>query len=328
MASELAPDGAVRLRIDRVELRDVKAVASLASLTAASAALTDVTISLRTAPEGGGPFARLACLRVGELRLGGANVEMAAVPRAAGGMPRKWRLDPLAALDGTVHAEVADAAWMFDADVTIPISAGRIDFNRATVEHVGLDSSMGISRMGIYVDAPNGRTYLYLLSATHVPGARFERRGELLAPWSGDHGAIDLQPFFECLLTGMSIGSPATGARDMAARTRVSAELRLGDGVIGDERNRLVLEGREQGNNRIELASGPSTPGVVVRVPELRARESRVEVAGDAVSTGALAATLSVRLNDVLASSTVSLSIAELTLRDIACGAVEAAARG
>ena len=37
-------------------------------------------------------------------------------------------------------------------------------FNRVTVEHVGPDSSMGLSPMGLYVDAPNGRNYLYLLA--------------------------------------------------------------------------------------------------------------------------------------------------------------------
>ena len=93
-------------------------------------------------------------------------------------------------------------------DVTIPVSGGRIDFNRATVEHIGPDSSMGVSRMGVYVDAPNGRTYVYLLSATHVPGAAFERRGGLLSSRVSDRGSIDLQPCAECFLRRLNLAAP------------------------------------------------------------------------------------------------------------------------
>jgi hypothetical protein len=320
VSSELEPGDTPKLRIERVEVRDLKLQTPRGLVRAARAVLSDVTVRLRTAPQAGGPLDAPESLSVGELRLEGASVEPHAMPPRAAGPHRSWRLDPLASLDGSLHADITDATWVFDADVTIPITRGRIDFNRATVEHVGPDSSMGLSRMGIYVDAPNGRTYLYLLSATHVPGASFERRGALLPSWTGDRGSIDIQPFVEGLISGIPLGAPATGARDMLARTRVRAELQLGNGVLGDDRDRVVLAGREQGKNRIELSSAPSGTGIVLRMPELSAGESHFQHFGRVVSTGALAATLSVQLKDLGEAPSVSASITELTLHDIVIG--------
>jgi hypothetical protein len=319
MSSEIESPDRSTLRIERIEVRDVKLQTPLGLVSAALATLTNVTADLRTAPQVGGSLGPFAGVTVGELRLEGASVEQVVVPPLAVGGPRKtWRLDPLGSLDGTLHADITDAAWVFDADVTIPISHGRIDFNRATVEHVGPDSSIGLSPMGIYVDAPNGRTYLYRLSASHVPGATFERRGVLLASWTADRGSLDLQPFVECLLSGMPIGALATGTRDMIARTRVNAELRLGDGVIGDDRNHVLFAGRDQGNNAIELSS-PSGAGLVARMPQLSALESRCEIPGAVISTGALSATLSVQAKGFSAATSASASVAELTLHNFVC---------
>lgn len=321
VTSEPESDGLQGLRIERVELRDLRLVTPFARVSAATAELSNVAARLRTAPHAAGALDRLAGpLTIGELRLTDARVELRVEPTRTGNRsPAGWRLEPLAALDGTVHADVADAAWVFDADVTLPISRGRLDFNRATVEHVGPDSSMGISRMGIYVDAPNGRHYLYLLSATQVPGATFERRATLLPFGSGDRGSIDLRPFVECLLAGLPLGSLASGTQQMIARTRLRAELQPGDGAIASDRDRVVLTGRERGKNRIELSSTPTGPGFVLRIPELSAAESQVERFGWVASTGALSATLSAQLGSVPAAPSLAVGIADLTVRDIAC---------
>ncbi|QJW83340.1 hypothetical protein HK414_01260 [Ramlibacter terrae] len=95
-----------------------------------------------------------------------------------------WSLAPLAAAEGTLRAKILDAHLIFDADVTVPIRQGRIDFKDATVEHVGPDSRMGASRLGLYVDAPNGRSYLYQFPTSLVPGVEYEKRGALLGPGS------------------------------------------------------------------------------------------------------------------------------------------------
>src|SRR6185369_1954366 len=112
-------------------------------------------------------------------------------------------------------------------------------------------------------------------------------------------------------------GAPAAGTRDMLARTRISAELRLGNGVIGDEHQRIVLAGREQAKNRVELSFAPAGPGFVLRMPELSASESHVELFGKVVSSGALVAGLSLQRRSLAAASPVTVSIADLTLTDL-----------
>jgi hypothetical protein len=327
VSSELEPDGSQRVHIERVDVRDLKLDSSLGAVSAASASLSNVTVRLGAAPRSAGPLGRLRELGVGELRLEGARIEAPIVlpPNAFGGPNTDWRLEPLSSLEGSMRADITDAHWVFDADVTIPIAGGRIDFDRATVEHVGPDSSMGISRMGVYVDAPNGRTYLYLFSATHIPGAVFERRGALFARRTGSRGSIELRPFVECFLSGVPMGALAAGIRDIIARTRVSADLRLGDGVMGDERNRVVLAGREQGRNRIELSS-VAAGEATLRVHDLSVAESRLEMSGKAFTTGPLSATLSLRVTNFPARPIASATIAELSVRDVAYGERQGAA--
>jgi hypothetical protein len=320
VSSDVEPGGELlTLRAKRIELHDADLETALGSVRAASIELSNVAVRLPLSRSAEGPKKRFTGVTVEELRLKDASLAPLAVPlRGAYGAQQRWWLDPLGALDGALHAEIVDAAWIFDADVAIPITGGRIDFNRATVEHIGPDSSMGVSRMGVYVDAPNGRTYLILLSATHLPGVHFEQRGGGLLPrWSGDRGSIELQPLLECLLSGMPIGTLATGTRDMVSRTRMHGEFRLGDGVIGTERHRVVLAGRERGRNHVGLSSAPSGRGIVVRMPELSANESHWEFSGAVVAIGESSATLSVQLDYAASTPAVVVSIAEMALQEI-----------
>ena len=307
------------LRVKRIEVHDLDLQTALGSVRAGSVELSNVAVRVPLSQSAEGATKRFPAVTIDELRLKDVSLAPLAVPlRGADGARQRWWLDPLGALDGTLHADIVDAAWIFDADVTIPISAGRIDFNRATVEHIGPDSSMGVSRMGVYVDAPNGRTYLILLSATHVPGAHFERRsGSLLPGWSDDRGSIELQPLLECLLSGVPMGTFATGTRDMVSRTRVRGEFRLGDGVIGNQRDRVVLAGRESGRNHVGLSSAPSGRAIVLTMPELSAADTHWELSGAVVATGALSATLSVQLDYSASTPAVSVSIAEVALHEI-----------
>jgi hypothetical protein len=319
VSSGVEPGGErLELRATRIEGHDVDFLTSLGSVRAASMELSNVVVRLLLPQPAEGQKERFTSVTIDELRLKDARLAPLAGPlRGADGARQRWWLDPLGALDGTLHADIVDAAWIFDADVTVPISGGLIDFNRTTVEHIGPDSSMGVSRMGVYVDAPNGRTYLILLSATHVPGVHFERRdGGLLPSWSGDRGSVELQPLLECLLSGMHIGTFATGTGDMVSRTRLRGEFRLGDGVIGNQRHRVVLAGRESGRNQVGLSSVPSGRGIVLRMTELSASEAHWESSGAVVETGALSATLSVQL-DAASTPAMLVSIAELTLHEI-----------
>jgi hypothetical protein len=328
VSSEATSDGRSTLRIERIELRDVKMQTTLGQVSAAGAVLSNLVLRLRSGerPAGlrdalDGLRDRLESLTIGELTLQAARMEIETLPTRPADRPRRtWHLDPLAVLDGSLHADITDAAWVFDAHVTIPIRRGRIDFDRATVEHIGPDSSMGISPMGLYVDAPTGRHYLYLLSGTQVPGATFEQRRGLLPFSSGARGSLELQPFLEYRLSGPPLGAPAAGLHEMVARTRVSGTFQPGNGALGNDRGRVVLTGCDRGLNRLELSSANPGPGVVLRIPELAVAETRFELPAMPVSTGAIAGALSVRLTDPPAGPTALISIVELTLRDIVAG--------
>jgi hypothetical protein len=307
------------LRVAHIELNDVDLQTSRPCFRAVSLELSNVTVRSPSWWPSSGRTEGIRTVEIEQMHLKQASVGPCPVPIGnAGNAQRHWQLEPLRNLEGTLHADIVDAAWIFDADVTIPISDGCIDFNRATVEHIGPDSSMGVSRMGVYVDAPNGRTYLFMLSATHVPGAHFEQRsGGLLPGWRGDRGSIELRPLLECALSGMPLGRLAAGTRDMLSRTRMSGEFRLGDGVIGDDQHRIVLVGRERGKNHVALSSAESGTGIVLRTGDLAVAEVHWRSSGAVVSAKDLRATMSVQLNDAASEPHVSLNIAELTLDDV-----------
>ena len=161
---------------------------------------------------------------------GAPRIGDTAAAQAAGSA---WCLGPLAAADGRIRAEIVDAHLMFDADVTVPIGGGAIDFNEVTVEHVGPDSSMGVSRLGVYVDAPNGRSYVYQFASTPIGGVEFERRGGPLGAWVSNRGNLRLKPFVEGLLrqARSERGAGVTEeARQMLERTALSGDVELSDG--------------------------------------------------------------------------------------------------
>src|SRR5690606_32942721 len=138
----------------------------------------------------------------------------------------------LAGADGTLRAEIVDAHLLFDAEVTVPIRHGRIDFQDAAVEHVGPDSRMGVGREGLYVDTPNGRSYLYRFPSGPVAGVEYEQRGALLGPFVTDRGVLRLQEFLEWLLRHPE-GQPLSfteQARLLFARTALAGDVQLGDG--------------------------------------------------------------------------------------------------
>jgi hypothetical protein len=188
-----------------------------------------------------------------------------------------WSLGPFAAANGTIRAEILDAHLLFDADVTVPIREGKVNFNDATVEHVGPDSRMGISHLGLYVDAPNGRSYLYQFPAAPVAGVAYERRGPLLGALVMDRGHLQLQPFGEALLR-QGRGGPGAGlteqARLLFERTALSGDLRLGDGRLAAAGLQVDLVGREQGRNTIGLHSEAVGRGLSADIASLSARNA------------------------------------------------------
>jgi hypothetical protein len=215
---------------------------------------------------------------IGNLELGGLKLSFSLSPDAADHLPATadaWSLGPLAGANGTVRAQIVDAHLIFDANVTVPVVAGQTHFNDATVEHVGPDSRMGVSRMGLYVDAPNGRSYLYQFAAVPVAGVEFERRGALLGARVSDRGHLRLQEFAEGLLRqGLrtASGGLTEQSRQLFDRTSLSGEVRLGDGKFSAGGVAGEMIGRASGRNMVRLSSESVGHGLSAEIAALSVR--------------------------------------------------------
>ncbi|MDB5897560.1 MAG: hypothetical protein JWP41_1162 [Ramlibacter sp.] len=236
----------------------------------------------------------LVKMQAGRPRLGALAAASAEIPAvklhgpvsadiAAGQAPAgSWCLGPLAAADGTMRAKILDAHLLFDADVTVPIRDGQIHFKDATVAHVGPDSRMGVSRLGLYVDAPNGRSYLYQFSSAPMAGVEYERRGAVLGPWVTDRGHLRLQPFGESLLR-QPAGGPALRfteqARHLFDRTAISGDVQLGDGKFAAPGAQAELAGRADGRNLVRVHSEAVGRGLTIEVPSLSVCKAILEAA-------------------------------------------------
>lgn len=228
-------------------------------------------------------------------RLAAASVELRGLTasstlRASTSPPLgTWRFDMLRGMDGTLRAFVTDAAWIVDADITLPLQHGRLNFDRVVVEHVGPNSVMGLSRGGLYLDAPHlGRRYLYVFTAPEVPGASFEQRAD-----GQQHiayrGAIDLHAFMAGLLggAGRALGRPADPAVfTMLDRTRLTGELQCGDGLLSMPGGRVVFSGKSVGRNRIGLSSAVLARELLLRLPDLQADELQLDLPQGWLTTG------------------------------------------
>ncbi len=299
-------------RVARVEFADVALTVAHGTARVARAVATGVD----AAPAfDRASFAQLQVNGVDFVLPLGGTAGIATRPIARGA----WRVEPAAGMDGRIHAYVKDAAWVVDADVTLPIVEGRIDFARATVAHVGPDSALRLGRGELYVDAPNGRRALVRFPGHVPPGAHFESRGPLTAADAPRRGAIDLQPFVEALLSGRVHAVPAAGASAMVERVRLAGELQLGDGVVGDARSSLTLTGRAQGRNRVELSSPADRRGFGVRIAQLSAVDLMLHAADRALTAARLVASVELRLR-VGAAPVIEGRIVEATLDDVTIG--------
>jgi hypothetical protein len=210
-----------------------------------------------------------------------------------------WCLAPLAGANGSIRAEIIDAHLLFDADVTVPIRQGQVKFNDATVEHVGPDSRMGVSRLGIYVDAPNGRSYLYQFSSAPVAGVEYERRDAMLGPRVTSRGNLQLQEFGEGLLHQPRLGQ-ALGfteqTRRLFDRTAVSGEVRLSDGRFAAPAVQADLVGRADGRNVVRLHSEAVGRGLTVDMTSLAVRNAVLSSRDKQVGCDEIAGKLMLRL--------------------------------
>jgi hypothetical protein len=208
-------------------------------------------------------------------------------------------LGPLADAEGTIRAEIIDAHLMFDAFVMVPMRQGRIDFNDATVEHLGPNSRMGVSRLGIYVDAPNGRSYLYQFASAPVAGVGYEQRGTLLGRFVTDRGSLHVQRFGEWLLR-QPLGGQAHGLTEQARllfdRTALSGDVQLGDGTLAAPALKAQLAGRAEGRNVVRLHSEAVGRGLTADMAALSVGNASLNLGQTRIDCEQLAGSLTLRL--------------------------------
>jgi len=290
----VAAHGALEFGLRRLEMASLRVASGPLVLEVGKLAFDQLVALVRI--DGGG--VRLSKLEAAGAELSGVKVRGPLDFAPAAG---PWTLGPLAGADGTVRAEIVDAHLLFDADVTVPIRRGRIGFEDATVEHVGPDSRMGVSRLGLYVDAPNGRSYLYQFSSPPVAGVEYERRGAMPGPWAvTDRGSLQLQPFAEWLLR-QPLGGQAHGlteqARLLFGRTAVSGQVQLGDGPFAAPFAQADLVGRSGGRNVVRLHSQAVGRGLTAEIASLSARNAASVLGGTRLECDELAGALTLQLS-------------------------------
>lgn len=272
-------------------------------------------------------FAGLA-LDVAGVEISGVKLEgpLPALPPANEGnaSAAAWSLGPLAAAEGAIRAEIVDAHLVFDANVTVPIRQGRIRFNDATVEHVGPDSRMGVSRLGIYVDAPNGRSYLYQFPSAQVAGVEYERRAALLGAMVSDRGSLMLQPFAEALV-GQLRGGQGLGVTEQARllfdRTAITGEVRLSDGKLVAPGLQAELQGRAKGHNTVRLNSDAVGRGLVAQIDALSVRDAVIQSGDKSFACAEITGALTLRLLVEGKQLRFALDVATLKLSGLRLGA-------
>lgn len=321
LALTAAPDGHVTLAAERMVVQGVQVVTDHVRMDIAQVALDDVRAEVM--PIAGAPaLTRFAARHLVVDRLQ-AGIARGAI--AGDGAPSPVQLDALASLDGLVHAFVTDALWFVDADVSVPIRQGSIDFNKVEIEHIGPNSTLGVSPAGIHVEGPAGQRRVPVVAFGPVPppGVAFETRGRF--PFArGDRGRIDLLPFLQAFLAAPPGQPPAQPADPnlVAAldRTRIRGEVRIGDGTLARGGQRVELAGREAGKNRCSLDSPALGQRLVIGVPEFAAGAAILALPGLEVRTATLEAAVEAHLLGREAppdGPRVVLSIAQATLHDV-----------
>ena len=292
-----AQDGVPEIGIRKIEAASLRLASGSLVMEVGRIVLHDLRGKLRV--DAGVP--RLDSLQAAGAELSAVKLQGPLVlPDQAGPSDAAWSLVPLAAADGTLRAQIVDAHLIFDADVTVPIRQGLVRFNDAKVEHVGPDSRMGVSRMGLYVDAPNGRSYLYQFPAAPVAGVEFERRGAMRGPWSvSDRGSLRLQPFGEGMLRQGPIGHGlglTEQARMLFERTAVKGDVQLGDGRFAGAGMQADLWGRSERRNAVHVHSDAVGRGVTAQIASLSVRNASLQALGLQLACDDVAGSLTLRL--------------------------------
>jgi len=153
---------------------------------------------------------------------------------------------------------------------------------------------MGVSRLGIYVDAPTGRSYLYQFASAPLVGVAFEQRDALFGPWVSERGKLWLQAFAEALVGRADMGQNqglTEQARLLLRRTALSGQVRLGDAPFAAPGFQGRTESSADGRNTVALTSPAVGEGLGVSIADLAVRDLAAHRYGlrvlcDAISAG------------------------------------------
>ena len=321
------PEGALAIRIRRLEVRSFRLASGALRLEVGQLVLDGLLALVRF--DAGRPRVQRVEAESAELSAIRIQAPVQLTSGDHGTIPGAWRLEPLASANGTIRAEIVDAHLLFDADVTVPIRAGQVDFGDATVEHVGPDSRMGVSRLGIYVDAPNGRSYLYQFASAVIAGVEYERRGTMLGPWVTSRGKLQLQPFGEWLLAQRPDGQAQgfTGqSRQLFDRTAVAGEVRLGDGQLAAPGVRAELVGRAEGRNTVRIHSEAVGRGFTLAIEALSVRDGALAAKGWQLHCDEMTGAVTLRMLLEEAKLCLALEVAGLKVSGLQLGPQSAGA--
>ncbi len=311
----------------RVTVRQVRARTQAGAIDIATAVLTDVRARLSAFPLAQPP--ELLELSADQVRVEGMNGVINMMPPVRATRSRAVLVDAIAGLDGEVRAFVTDALWIIDAEIVAPIVRGLIDFNRVIVEHVGPNSTMSVGPTSIHVDAPHrARIELLAFGARPVPGVSLHNADVSARTRARDRGCLELAPFIQSVFASAADQPIArltdSRLRDALRRTRLSGELRMGDGSLGTGTHHVVLTGRDGSRNRIELSSLAVGQRLIVRAPQFAAASAVFAVSDMTLTTGTVSAALEVHLIGMQdnepsdgGSRAISVAISEATLERV-----------
>lgn len=310
VAIDAAADGLVRVRIDRLAVRDVTSVRGAVALQAASAVLHRVDAHVAIAADARSWQVR--DLTIGAAELTGVEAS-AAWAGTMGDAIDDLRLDALADLDGVLRAFVTDALWFVDAELTVPIVDGRVRIAAIDVEHIGPNSRLGVDPRGLFVQAPHGgRAYLASFGAGATPS---------VAPPVTPAGELDLAALIAAVL-GRRAGAPTLARADLLPallRTSLVGELQLGNGALGGAGRYILLAGREEQRNGIELSSPALGERLVVHMPRLLATSTEIMLAAHVLRTATLAGAIDLVIQPRAADRVprVQLAVTTATIDDV-----------
>jgi hypothetical protein len=316
LALRAGADGSLQASAERLELRNLALQTAVGAVNVTSVTLSNAVLEL--AGGSSGAAFELRRLTAEQVQIDDAELVPAAGAPALPGA----RLEPLGTVQGRLQVCIRDATWVIDAEITIPVVAGRIDFDRVVVEHVGPNSSMGIATQGIYVDAPNrDRTELMRFAAPSIPGVRYEQRGGFAGMRIVDRGSIDLRAFAEAMLGTPLWRLPERDVQAMLDRTKLMGDLQLADGALGTVRDHIVLAGRAQGTNGIALTAAVLGQRLVMRWPQLSASGAVFEFLGRRGTTGEIAGAVDAHVTGLSGDAPqVTVKVNRMTIRGVNVG--------